>query len=181
LIAACVGVIAVTCALFPKQFDAESFSASIDSSVPAYDGFDIRSTLKNETGKTRHLMVSKVIFELESGYSEAYVSTKPLDQDVPGRSVVSDLLYLRNCPKPDHDNQFRLVYVLTEPYVPPPQIIHNAYSLFLDRGPPKWFTDLYEPRTHEVETQWFPVPQPETKSNGEQGGGGQPATRPESK
>jgi len=165
VIAACVGVIAVTCALFPKQFDAESFSASIDSSVPAYDGFDIRSALKNETGKTRQLMASKVIFELESGSSEAYVSTKPLDQDVPGRSVVSDLLSLRNCPKPDHnDNQFRLVYVLTEPYEPPPQIVHNAYSLFLDRGPPTWFTDLYEPRTHRVASEWFPIPKSATKN-----------------
>ncbi len=161
LLVAGVAVIAAVCAVFPKRLDAESFSARIDSAVPAYDGYDIQTTLTNESSGVRHLLVSKVIFELRSGSSSAYVTTKPLDQDVPGRSAVSDAWYPRTCPKPDHDDdQFRLVYVLTEPYEPPPRIVHNAYSLFLDRGPPSWFTDLYEPRTHHVASDWFPIPKP---------------------
>ena len=160
VIAAGVGVVAAMCALLlPKRLDAEAFSVRIDSAAPSYDGFDIQVTLTNESSETRHLMGGRIIFELKSGSSEAYEKSKALDQDLNGRSEASDVLYLRNCPIPDQNgDHFRLVYVFTEPYEPPPQIVHNAYSLFLDRGPPTWFTDLYEPRTHNAASEWFPIP-----------------------
>jgi len=169
IVCAVLSILATVAVFLSSRFDAESFSVRIDSAEPLYDGFDIQTTITNDSRSSRRLLVHEMIYELRSGPNKAYVSSDPLDQNVSAFTSVKDILRPRGCPKSEqNDDEFRLVYVLSEPYRPPPKIIHNAYSLLLDRGPPTWFTNMYQPRTHRALSDWFAVPKSTTKATGEQ-------------